>query len=480
MSPVAETRNTLTRAFEPALECPKEVELEVSGAIPPELRGTLYRNGPARFEAGGFRAEHPFDGDGLVTKFVIDAGAVRFRSRYVRTPKFLAEERNRGASVRGLYSQAAGLRANLGRPPADNANTHAVVHADRLLALSDVGRPWDIDPVDLSTKGPCDFGGTLSRLSRFSPHPKIDPVTGELFNFGLDLAVGRKISPSLRCYRVDPSGRARTLGVIPLDDVIVQHDFAITEHFLVFALAPITVDPVRAGLAMLGRGTHGDAADYRPERGMRIVLMPRDGGRHRIIECEPFIYVHIDNAYEDGDDVVLDVVRHESLEFLTGALKKFRDGLPAVGRPVRVRISRTGRVEREDLGEFTSVEFPMHDERRTGRMHRFSYFAAYHPESAGAIVKFDHRAGIERRHQFTAGEFPGEPIFVPRSATAAEDDGWILALTYLAAEHRTALIILDAKDIERAPLAIARLHGHVFPGFHGSFTDRVAPAGVAR
>ncbi|MEP9394665.1 carotenoid oxygenase family protein [Gordonia sp. VNQ95] len=183
--------------------------------------------------------------------------------------------------------------------------------------------------------------------------------------------------------------------------------------------------------------------------------------------------MHVDNAYDDGNDVILDVVQHDSLEFLTSELKNFRQGLPPIGRPARIRISKAGRVEREIVGEFESVEFPMHDERRTGRQHRYSYFAAYTPETDGAIVKFDHTTGTERRHTFTGQEFPGEPVFVPRSAKSDEDDGWLLALTYLAAEHRTALVILDAADIEREPLAVARLDGHVFPGFHGSFTDRV-------
>ncbi|WP_306357933.1 MULTISPECIES: carotenoid oxygenase family protein [unclassified Nocardia] len=480
MSSVADARSAaMTRVWEPAHEVPQEVTLRVSGAIPAELRGTLYRNGPARWESGGFRAGHPFDGDGLVSKFVIDDGAVRFRSRYVRTPKYLAEQRGRGARVRGLYNQSSGAFANIGRMPADSANTHAVPHAQRLLALSDVGRPWELDLDDLSTVGPCDFEGRLPRLTRFSPHPKIDPVTGELFNFGLDLALGHKVPAGLRCYRVDSTGRLHDAGLVGLEDVVIQHDFAITERYLVFALAPITVDPVPAALAMLGRGTVGDAADYRPERGMRIVLVPRDGGKQRVIECDPFVYIHVDNAYDDGDDVVLDVVRYDSFDFLTTALKDFRDSLPALGRPARVRITKSGRVNREDIGELDALEFPMHDERRTGRAHRYSYFAAHHPDRDGAIVKYDHHTGAERRHIFTDGEFAGEPVFVPRTAKADEDEGWILTVAYNSGEHRNSLIILDATDIEAPPVAVAQLDGHFFPGFHGSFTTRVSPAATA-
>ena len=71
------------------------------------------------------------------------------------------------------------------------------------------------------------------------------------------------------------------------------------------------------------------------------------------------------------------------------------------------------------------------------------------------------------------GVIAGEPIFVPRSANAAEDDGWLLTLTYLPREHRTALTIVSAKNIESAPIAVAHTHSHFFPGFHGSWVDHV-------
>lgn len=41
---------------------------QVEGVIPPELSGTLLRNGPALFEVGGRRITQPFDGDGMVSR----------------------------------------------------------------------------------------------------------------------------------------------------------------------------------------------------------------------------------------------------------------------------------------------------------------------------------------------------------------------------------------------------------------------------
>lgn len=467
--------------FRDAEEC-DEVEVEVRGKIPPGLRGTLYRNGPARWDAGGFSAGHIADGDGLLTKFVIDDGKVRFQSRYVRTPKFRAQEAAKGDRIRTGFTQSkGGPLFNFWKFPADSANTHAITHADRLLALSDIGKPWEIAHDDLSTVGTCDFDGALPRLSLFSPHPKIDPITGELLNFGMVplLRPGPKLPIGLRCYRVDRTGAMSTVSTVPLDDLVILHDFAITEHYLVLALAPIAVDFAEAAVFAAGFRNLGGAADYRPELGMKVVLVPRAGGKHRVVECDPLLYVHVNNAYEDGEDVVLDVVQHQSLYFLKEGAMTFRTGeLSEMGRPVRLRITKSGRVLRDGI-DLPNVEFPVHDERRTGSRNRYSYFTRFDSgRNESTIVKVDHQTGAQQFHTFTGGQFAGEVSFVPRTPDGPEDDGWLLGVTYTAHEHRNALFVLDAHQIERPPLATAKLHTHFYPGFHGSFTPRVARRGT--
>ena len=63
---------------------------------------------------------------------------------------------------------------------------------------------------------------------------------------------------------------------------------------------------------------------------------------------------------------------------------------------------------------------------------------------------------------------------MPRSPDSAEDDGWLLSVVYSAAEHRSRLVVLDARDVEADALAVAHLRHHVPLGFHGTFTSRVA------
>ena len=101
----------------------------VEGAIPPELRGVLYRNGPGRLERGGHVYGHLFDGDGMICRYAFEGGAVRYRNRFVRTREYLDEEqadqiryRNFGTNLPG------GMLANIGRLRFKNAaNTHVML-----------------------------------------------------------------------------------------------------------------------------------------------------------------------------------------------------------------------------------------------------------------------------------------------------------------------------------------------------------------
>lgn len=68
----------------------------------------------------------------------------------------------------------------------------------------------------------------------------------------------------------------------------------------------------------------------------------------------------------------------------------------------------------------------------------------------------------------------GGPCVGQRAPDAGEDDGWLLAVAYDPAQHRSRLLIIDARDPAGEPVAIAHLRQHIPQGFHGTFTQRVA------
>jgi carotenoid cleavage dioxygenase-like enzyme len=60
-------------------------------------------------------------------------------------------------------------------------------------------------------------------------------------------------------------------------------------------------------------------------------------------------------------------------------------------------------------------------------------------------------------------------VFVPRSESAPEGDGFLLAVVHRAVENRSDLCVFDAADIAQGPIATAHLPTRVPFGFHGNW-----------
>jgi all-trans-8'-apo-beta-carotenal 15,15'-oxygenase len=406
----------------------------------------------------------------MLSQFTFEGGRVRYRNRFVRTNHYLAERGADRPPMRGFGNQLrGGPLGNAFRVPGNVANTSVTFHAGNLFALWEGGHPWRLDPDTLETIGEHDFDGRLKGAHAFSAHPKVDPATGELFNFGVAYGPRTKITS----YRVGRDGRLQYLQPVTLPYPVMNHDFALTQKHLVFVLDPILL---RLGRFLLGFASFDGALKWDPSKSTRIVLVPRDGGKPRVAECDPFFHFHVNNAFEDGADTVVDLVRYEDYG-IGESLRRFSDGgFNERGTLRRMRVKPDGNIDSHDLLGMR-CEFPQHDWRRTTVDHRYSYVSAAmsgNPGFGTAVAKVDHESGGSTAHDFGAGQVAGEPIFVPRSADAGEDDGWLLSLVYSAREHRSRLVVLDARDIESEPVAVAHLRHHVPLGFHGTFTERVA------
>jgi all-trans-8'-apo-beta-carotenal 15,15'-oxygenase len=254
-------------------------------------------------------------------------------------------------------------------------------------------------------------------------------------------------------------------------DLPWNHDVALTENHLVFVLDPIM--PNLRKLA-LSRTSYLDALDYHPRKSTRFVLVPRDGGKTRIVEHEALMHFHVTNAYEEQGDVVVDLVNFgpDAWDQLKVNIGDSRREHPfPENRLTRYRITPNGRVLEQELVDHTA-EFPQYDWRRATRRHLHSYVSGYGDSVAeGSITKIDHDTGKASRH-IAPGHAVGEALFVPRSPDAAEDDGWLIAMAQDRAETRSKLLVLDARDLEKDPLATVHLPFNVPLGFHGMFTRR--------
>ena len=90
-----------------------------------------------------------------------------------------------------------------------------------------------------------------------------------------------------------------------------------------------------------------------------------------------------------------------------------------------------------------------------------------------STFKHDLTAGTTTVHYYGPGRVTLEPLFVPRSDTAGEDDGWVMSYVYDAATDRSDVVILDAQDFAADPVATVHLPVRVPFGFHGSWAPDV-------
>ncbi|MGE2735385.1 carotenoid oxygenase family protein [Mycolicibacterium vaccae] len=451
---------------------------DVVGELPAELRGTLYRNGPGKLEAGGTPLGHVFDGDGMLSMFSMSDGAVQFRNRFIQTKHYQKSMISDSAPYRALGTmRPGGILANAFQFPANVANTGVTMHAGKLLALWEGGRPTELDPDTLRTRGEYDFDGELKWLGAFSAHPKWDWDTGEMFNFGLAMAP----VPKLICYRVDRAGKMTRLGSVRLPGPMFNHDIGLTKRYLVFVIPPLVFPLKKFFGAALGLCNYIDAIEHHPQLGTTIALVPRDGGKTRIIHTDPLLHLHLCNTYEDGDDVVVDLLNyHVGWEQLNDQLSSVETLLetsttPYGGVPTQLRIAPSGTVAIEEFSGLQG-EFPGINVGRMATPNRYFYMSAGLDENLypNAIGKIDKQTGEEALYRFPDGFLPHESVFAPRPGATDEDDGWLLTPVTDGFNNVANLSVFDAKDLGAGPVYVGTLRHHLPLTFHGHYTPRVA------
>jgi carotenoid cleavage oxygenase len=451
MSTAVENRY-LVGNFAPVKDELTVTDLPIEGAIPKALRGRLLRNGPNPI-APDPAAYHWFMGDGMLHAIELrDGKAASYRNRWVRT--------DQAASLLG-EDTIPGQPGDVFPVGSSVANTHVVTHAGKVFALVEVCLPTEVRP-DLTTVGRYDFGGKLR--SAMTAHPKIDPVTGEMLFFGYD-PFG---PPWLRYHVVDAEGALVRSEDIDIQGPSMVHDFAITERNVVFLDLPVVFD-----FDLVGKQPF--PAQWKPDYGARVGVMPRDGGNAdvRWFDIELCYVFHPLNAYDDNGNVVIDVARHP---------KMFDEDIygPAELPPTLDRWTidlAAGKVIEDRLDD-RPQEFPRVDDRLVGRRHRYGYATHFGIDDEGihlgGLVKHDLRAGTSETRSFGRGTHAGEGVFVPASDDAGEDEGWVLSVVYDEARNASDLVVLDATDFARSPVATVRLPQRVPFGFHGSWVPEGA------
>jgi carotenoid cleavage dioxygenase-like enzyme len=442
----------------------------IEGSVPDWLSGTLVRNGPGRFDVGGERVNHWFDGLAMLRRYAFADGAVRYTNRFLRTDAYADAMAGRTS---GEFATGSGgwrtlrswLRA-LGPPdPTDNASVHVARVGDEYVALTEAPRRVAFDPVTLDTRGPFRFDDDLPEHVA-TAHLVADPHRGELVGYATEL--GR--DPQYHVYRVpDGETRRRLVGSVPARGPGYVHDCSVTADHVVLVEPPLEVSVWRA----LAPWTEGflDLLSWHPEAGTRIVVLDRDSGDVRQ-ECtvEPVFTFHHVNAYAEAGTVVLDAVDFPDADIVGAMALDELDGpgFPDVpdGRLARYRVGLDDGVVTRHRRYDGGVELPRVPRTRRGRRHRYAYGQATDRRGANGLVKVDCERG-RAREWWERSVYVEEPVPVVRPGGDAEDDGVVLATALDTGRDRSYLLVFDAATLDELARVVLP-HPEPF-GFHGRY-----------
>ncbi|MEO1670115.1 MAG: carotenoid oxygenase family protein [Cyanobacteria bacterium J06631_2] len=443
----------------------------IAGAIPQDLRGSLYRNGPARLSRGKQRVGHWFDGDGAVLGVHFKDAAATGVYRYIKTSGYVDEQ----AADTYIYpnygmTAAGGFWNNWFKPLKNAANTSVLALPDRLLALWEGGKPHALDLETLTTIG-VDRLSALTDKQPFSAHPKVDPVTGNIFNYGISGGV----NGTLNLYRCDPTGKLEQQNSHTLSGLPLIHDFCFAGEYLVFLVAP-----VRASIpaVALGQKSYSEALEWKPELGTEILIFERDSlSLVSQGKTDPWFQWHFANGYVNQDgNIVTEFVRYE--DFATNQyLKEVATGFTTTKAPGTIWSlvinPQTAQVISNQQIVDTCVEFPLVMPDKVGQEWRYTYFNVHRPgvvhgaELFNAIARYDRDTGKMAIADLGENCYPSEPVLVPGKENPQQ--GWLLTVVYDGNTDSSEVRIYESDKLAAGSICRLALPSVIPPSFHGTW-----------
>ena len=351
----------------------------------------------------------------------------------------------------------------------DASSTDVVVH--RGMALTShyqCGDLYRTDPCTGAALGKEDWHGGFPSDWGVSAHPKVDEGTGELLYFSYS-----KQSPYLRYGVVSADGDVVHRTDVPLPGPRLPHDMAFTDNYVIFNDFPLFWDP-----AFLEHNVH--LPRFHRDIPSRFAVLPRRGDTSQIrwFEADPTYVLHFPNAFEDGDDIVLDgfyqgdpepaddgagtkwqrTFRFLALDRMQARLHRWRFNL------------RTGAVREEQLTD-TISEFGMINPVHAGRPYRYAYAATAKPGwfLFDGLVRHDLQTGAEESFTFGDGVYGSETAMAPRPGGNAEDDGYLVTLTTDMTADASFCLVFDAARVGDGPVCTIALPERISSGTHSTW-----------
>jgi carotenoid cleavage dioxygenase-like enzyme len=485
----------LRGAFQPMrFEADVDECIVTHGEIPADLAGGFYRSGPSWKRPTVQGTNGLLSMDGMVQGLVLRDGRADFKNRWIRTPKYVLEERH----GRGMLEWADGDfgdwrtygygdikrdRYTRGVPQGTN-NINIFPFAGEMVATGEQGGPpIAIDPITLKTRGVVSWSNQLSpginQLAgygdcAFTAHPKWDPDTGVLYGWAY-----RDTVPYVTLHKVSPDGGVETRELTEAPYNTVAHDIWLTTDHIVMPFQPFIIDH---GRIAKGQSVFG----WDPELPIVLALIPRHdfSGPIRWITTgiEPEYIMHTMSANVTGDVLTLDAPIFNrppfpfEQDFAAGddVALFFSIAKSSLGRWT-IDLS-TGAAKTERLFD-APAELPKVDERFYGRGYRWSAMVGGVNKRTGMsmnnLTVLDMRTLSSQVYQIRDSQPAAilEPTFAPRHADSPEGDGYVIVPVSWWAENRGEYLIFDTDDVTAGPITRIELPFRLGWTAHGHWMD---------
>jgi carotenoid cleavage dioxygenase len=291
----------------------------------------------------------------------------------------------------------------------------------------------------------------------------VDERTGELMFFNYSTR-----APYLHYGVVDRRRRVTHYVPIELPGPRLPHDIAFTERYTILNDLPLFWDR-----ELIDQGLY--VSRFHPEVPSRFGILPRHGAPEEIrwFDAAPTYVLHWANAFEDGDQIVLDGFFESEPEPAeagpAGPVDRMFRFLAADALGARLHRWRfdlsTGATEEEDLSDRTS-EFGAVNGRGRGRAHRYVYATSNSPGwfLMDGVLRHDTLTGAVEHYQFPDGVFCSEPAVVPGAREG--EDAYLVTIVIDVNEDRSFCAVFDAARVGDGPVASVALPERVSSGTH--------------
>jgi len=462
-----------------AMAAPKERNDEIlkatTGKIPSDLKGTYYVNGLASCQVFD-RLVHPFEAHGFFKAITFpgndneeqDETTIRLKAKYVETPVYQLETRFKRPLFRGAMSSIADTSSFMGAilnalspTQRETANLAVRPWANKLLVTADNCPFFRVDEDSLETLGVESFNGALAGQKMLA-HTRVDPKRQRLITSSLEYDVFNQAT-IIRFSEFDQEGNLVSKTEHTQSPACVYHDWMITDNYYIVPSAAAVFDLSKLPDLLSGRCTATDIFAIDENAPASVLLIPRDpskevieasmgDGRHGVVfhmgPCHEeedgtvVLYPMVFQRYQFGGEMgfLLKEQKFDPIPWSVSnggpLLEEWKVGM---GSATNGKASMTSKLIHD-----VPSDMPTFHPNREGLSCRYMYSLCGIREEGwfpfNSIAKHDLETGsiqvwppaasaaVQNGESWDGGTSVwSEPLFVPKSSPASEDDGYLLS-----------------------------------------------------